>query len=418
MDPAIVSTGEAGTTAGPAPAVLIPPDEHMGLDIARSLAGRGVPVFGLDDDPASPTRHSRFCRVVPGPGLRAGEETFLERLLTFGRSLGRPAVLFPLSDEHVLFCSRRREALRGSYELVLASPDTVERLTSKQGLAELAARHGIPAPRTVFVHTAAEVEQAARAVPFPAILKPVEGAAWHTSRAGKALRRGLFDGRAKVLLCRSAAELRAAWRVAAPFDPRLIVQEVIPGEDSRLAYISFYLDRDSRPLGFFAGRKLRVIPTGFGSASFVRSFRDPRLEAAARRLLAATRYRGLGGIEFKLDPRDDTYKLIEFNTRFGMWDGLGTRCGVDLPWLAYRDTLGQAVEPCPEWRQGVLWLDWQRDLRAALEYWRKGELSPGEWLRSLRGEKMWAIYSLRDWKPGAFFTLQLARRLGQRLLGR
>ena len=408
----------ARPAAGPAPVVLIPPDEHMGLDIARSLAGHGVPVYGMDDDLRSPARYSRFCRVVPGAGLQAGEQAFLGRLLSFGRSLGRPAVLFPLSDEHVLFCSRHRESLLGVYELVLADPGTLERLTSKQGLAELAEQHRIPSPRTAFVDSEAGIERAARLVPFPAILKPVEGASWHTPLAERALRGSRFDGRAKVLLCRTPAELLASWRTAAVFDPRLIVQEVIPGEDSRLAYISFYLDRDSRPLGLFAGRKLRVIPTGFGSASFVRSFRDPRLEEAALRLLSAVRYRGLGGIEFKLDPRDDTYKLIEFNTRFGMWDGLGTRCGMDLPWVAYLDTVGEKVEPCLEWRQGVIWLDWQRDLRAALEYWRKGELSPAEWLRSLRGEKMWAIYSLRDWKPGAFFTLQLARRFGRRLIGR
>ena len=33
--------------------------------------------------------------------------------------------------------------------------------------------------------------------------------------------------------------------------------------------MSAYLDRQSRPLAVFAGRKLRVVPTGFGSASYV-----------------------------------------------------------------------------------------------------------------------------------------------------
>ncbi len=402
---------------GPAPAVLIPPDEHMGLDIARSLAGRAVPVYGLDGGPPSPARYSRCCRFVRSPRLQGGEAAYLQHLLDFGRSLHRPAVLFPLSDEHALFCSRHRDALQERFELVLADPAMLESLSSKHGLALLAERYGIPAPKTIFVTSCAEADAAARRIPYPAILKPVEGSSWHTPLAEKTLRQGLLGSRAKVVLCRDAAELRSAYRMVAPLSPRLIVQEVIPGEDSRLAYISFYLDRLSRPLGLFAGRKLRVIPIGFGSASYVRSFRDPALEEPALRLLAATGYRGLGGIEFKKDPRDETYKLIEFNTRFGMWDGLSVRCGVDLPWLAYRDTLHLPVEPQTAWREGVIWLDWQRDLRAALEYWRRGLLSPGGWLRSLRGEKMWAIYSRRDWGPGAAFTFSLIRKLWRRVSG-
>jgi predicted ATP-grasp superfamily ATP-dependent carboligase len=246
-------------------------------------------------------------------------------------------------------------------------------------------------------------------------LKPIESTYWHTPEITRLLRHGLLAGRAKVVLCRTPAELVDAYRRIAAYDDRLVVQEVIPGDDARLAYIAFYLDRRSVPLGFFAGRKLRVIPTGFGSASYVRSFRDPELEDVALTLLSTVRYEGLGGLEFKKDPRDERYKLIEFNTRFGMWDGLGARCGVDLAHLAYCDTLGDAAQPADGYREDVIWVDWQRDLRAAIAYRQQGKLSTAEWLRSLRGEKMWAIYSADDWRPGAAFTLGLAQKAWRRL---
>jgi predicted ATP-grasp superfamily ATP-dependent carboligase len=73
------------------------------------------------------------------------------------------------------------------------------------------------------------------------------------------------------------------------------------------------------------------------------------------------------------------------------------------------------VEPQLTYRDNVIWVDWQRDLRAAIAYWRKGQLSFGEWLRSLQGEKMWAIYSKDDWRPGAAFTFTLVRRMWQRI---
>jgi D-aspartate ligase len=399
-----------------APAVVTPLDDHMGLDIARSLAGHGVTVYGIDSDPHVPGRYSRACRFMLGPDPDGnGGAEYLQFLVDFGKRLTNKAVLFPLSDRHVLLCSRDRSALSDHYEFVMPEHDTLEKLTTKDGLQMLARQHAIPAPRTFFPRDASDVEVVANSVLYPVVLKPTESTYWHTPRMTYLLRRGLLDARAKVVLCRDSNELLQAYQRIAAIDDRLVVQEVIPGEDSRLVYFSFYLDRQSKPLAVFAGRKHRVIPTGFGSASYVRSFYDADLTQSAFALLFATHYRGLGGIEFKQDPRDETYKLIEVNTRFGMWDGLSVKCGIDLPYIAYCDALGLPVEPRCHYRTEVIWIDWQRDVRAAVAYWRQGRITLGQWLRSLRGDKMWAIYSRDDWRPGVAFTLGLVRKMWDRM---
>ncbi len=400
-----------------APAVVTPLDEHMGLDIARSLAKRGIAVYGVDHDPAAPGRYSRCCRFVLGPDpKRNGGADYVQFLVDFGRRLGSRSVLYPLSDEHVLLISRHRDVLQEHYDYVMPDHHTVERLLTKDGLLGIAQECNIPAPQTMIVRDGRDIEAIATHITYPAILKPTESTYWHTPQITRLLRAGPLDARAKVILCQNADELLKAYHSIAAYDDRLVVQEVIPGEDSRLAYFSFCLDRQSRPIGLFAGRKHRVVPIGFGSASYARSCHDPELVEAGLRLLAATHYQGLGGIEFKRDPRDGQYKLIEVNVRFGMWDGLSVRCGVDLPYLAYRDAQCLPVEPQLSYRAGVAWIDWQRDVRASLAYWRRGQLSLAEWLQSLRGEKMWAIYSRDDWRPGAAFTLTLARRLGERIM--
>ena len=97
-----------------------------------------------------------------------------------------------------------------------------------------------------------------------------------------------------------------------------------------------------------------------------RSFHDPELDEVSLRLLSATGYKGLGGVEFKKDPRDECYKLIEFNTRLGLWDCFGMRCGVDIPYIAYCDALEQPVTPQRTYREGMFWVDFQRDARAFL----------------------------------------------------
>jgi len=418
-----------------APAVVTPLDEHMGLDIARALGQRGIPVYGVDSDRSVPGRHSKYVRFVHGPDPHTAETEFVQFLRELGGQLGERAVLYPLSDRHVLIVSRHRAALQEFYEFVMPAHEIMEQLTTKDGLQAAALQSGVPVPQTLHVGAPSSrrepgsdglgnsIVDIAECVTYPVILKPPESTYWHKPEIARQLRSGLLSGRAKVVRCETPAELQQAYERLAVYDNRLVVQEVVPGEDGRLVYFSFYFDRESRPLAIFAGRKHRVIPTGFGSASYVRSFYDEELKNRAFQLLESVGYQGLGGLEFKRDPRNGEYQLIEFNTRFGMWDGLGARCGVDLAYVAYRDALRLPVEPevssagAVKYREGVIWVDWQRDLRAAVEYRRKGELSFGEWLGSLRGEKMWAIYERDDWKPGAAFTLGLATTLWGRLTG-
>ncbi len=397
------------------PAVLCPLDDHMGLDIARSLSSKGIKVYGIDRETRIPGRHSNALTFIHCPYSEKSEErAYIDFLIEFGRSLGTEAVLYPLSDRHVLLASQYRDELAPYYKYVMAPHDTMVDLTTKDGLDAVSQEFSIPAPITFFLSADTDIRAIADKVPFPAILKPTESTYWHTQEITQLLRKGLFQGRAKVVECDNSAELIEAFEMIAAYDPRMIVQEVIPGEDGRLVYAAFYMNRDSEPLGYFSGRKHRVIPTGFGSASFVETFDDPVLKELVFRTLSATQYQGLGGLEFKQDPRDGVYKLIEFNTRFGMWDGLGVRVGVDLPYISYRDALGLPVEPHFEFREGMKWVDWQRDFRAFLDYRKKGELSFGQWWRSLKGPKMFAIYSSGDLRPGFAFTWELVRKLASR----
>lgn len=402
-----------------APAIVTPLDEHMGLDIARSLGRRGIPVFGIDSDTSAPGKHSKYCRFVESPDpAQDGGAAYVQFLVDFGKKLGKRAVLFPLSDKHVLICSRERAILSQYYEYVMPDHETVVNLTTKDGLNSIAEKYGIPAPRTIFLCKGQQIESAIEQVIFPVILKPTESTYWHCPEITNILHNGLWGGRAKVVLCKNREELMMAYNLIAAHDDRLIVQEVIPGEDSRLVYFSVYFNRQSQPLGIFAGRKHRIIPTGFGSASYVRSLYDEELKEAAFKLLCSVGYKGLGGVEFKKDPRDDRYKLVEFNSRFGMWDGLGAKCGVDLGYIAYCDTVNLPVDPVLTYRENVIWFDLERDIRAAIEYRRTGQLSFDQWLRSLRGEKMWGVYAKDDLGVNVAYTFWMTGKFVGRLINK
>ena len=407
---------------------------YLGLGLVRALGREGVRVYALDPHAEALGMNSRFCRPVLTPDVKQDAGRYLEFLLDFGRTLPTKAVLYPTGDPTVVLFSRERERLSEFYHYVAPDHATVLKLLTKDGLDAVAREHGIPAPRTVIPPDRAAVEAAAGELQYPVILKPAESHAWKAKAIVDLIGVGT-----KVIPCATADELLARYDALRECGmrnadcglkseianrkseicnaPAVIIQEIIPGEDERLVYFCFYMSRESEPLGVFAGRKTRVLPPGFGSASYVESMEDPALTEVALRLLRAVRYRGLGGVEFKLDPRDGVYKLIEFNVRFGLWDALSARCGVNLAHIAWRDALGLPVEPQLRYRTGVKWVSIQRDLSAFRLYRQQGKLTVGRWLRTLVGEKMWAVFAWDDLAPflasaPGYVWERLAPRLG------
>ena len=70
-------------------------------------------------------------------------------------------------------------------------------------------------------------------------------------------------------------------------------------------------------------------------------------------------------MEFKRDPRDGRFCLMEVNARHWKWHGLAARCGVNLSYVAYRDAIG---DPYIARRQqdGVKWIVANKDVPLAL----------------------------------------------------
>ncbi|MFQ5561285.1 MAG: hypothetical protein ACE5FU_11980, partial [Nitrospinota bacterium] len=166
-----------------------------------------------------------------------------------------------------------------------------------------------------------------------------------------------------------------------------------------LFYACFYVDKKGEVPGFFLGRKLRLFPIRFGSASFVEAVEHQELREKISVFLSKIKYNGLGGIEFKRDQRDGSFQLIEFNVRYGLWDVMGARCGVDLALMAYKDAVCEPVPFVSTYRTGVKWISLERDIAAFLGYKKEGILSTSSWIRSLIGQKQCAVFDWRDLSP-------------------
>jgi predicted ATP-grasp superfamily ATP-dependent carboligase len=134
-----------------------------------------------------------------------------------------------------------------------------------------------------------------------------------------------------------------------------MVQELLPGGDDELYTLGSYLAKDGEPLGLFCGRKLRQTPREIGNCRVGEAVWVDEVVEQGLTLLNRIGFHGISQVEFKRDPRDGRYKLMEVNPRLWQWHGLAAACGVDLVRIAYRDLLGDRPTPVRMRGAGKRW---------------------------------------------------------------
>ncbi len=385
---------EAGSTA---PAVVLQASYACGLGIIRDLGRHGVPVAAMDPDPEALGFRSRYAAGLVCPDPLDDEEAFLAFLEEFGRSLPQPAVVFPSHDEYIWPLSRHAERLAPSFIVPFSRWAVMQRVHDKRAQLEAAWRTGADTPKTVFVESGSELAAAADEVRFPAVLKPVDSLAFKLR-----FHRHIID-------VDSPAELE---RVYDKVDDLglLILQERIPGGEDELWTVGSYLDASSRPRAVFCGRKLRQYPHSGGSCLAGVGAWDQRLVDTALRLLQELRFHGVSQVEFKRDPRDGRFCLMEINARHWKWHGLAAASGVNLSLAAYRDVTGEP-SLAPRQTDGVKWIVANKDVPLAILEIARRERRAGEYLRSLRGTRIDGLHSLNDPMPGGVNAFRVAHQV-------
>ncbi len=383
------------------PAVVLGVFDATGLGVIRDLAQAGIPVLALDTNPRAIGFTSRYPARGVCPDPHYDEAAFIQCLLDIGRKLPQRAVLLPCQDDCVFACARHAGALEERFLLPFSSWPIMQTLASKEAQVEAARKAQVGVPQTAFIHDESDLEAAAQAVPFPALLKSSEHLA---------LRRRHFG---KVVRVTRKEELPEQYRRIAGTGP-LLLQEVVPGGHDALLTLLCYLDRDSRPLAMFTRRKLREHPRGgFGVARFGESVWMQDVADSGLRLLQEIGYHGVAGVEFKRDPRDGRLKLMEVNARHEMWHGFASALGISVSVAAYLDAVGRPLV-APRQIDGPRYIWATRDLPESVQDVLQGRMSVLQWLASLRGVKFDLMLSLRDPVPGVYqpavFGLRALRR--------
>jgi len=342
LDTALVCSAESKTRQQDVGALVVGGD-HPGLAIARSLGRRHIPVILLEDKHCISVYSRYATRVVRVKDLLDPQQT-VDSVLEVGRRLGlRDWVLFPTRDETVMAFSLHRQRLAEFFRVTSPDWESTRQMWDKNNTYKLAEQLGIPAPRTWTVHSREELSSLYSNLPLA--IKP-------------AIKENFFYATgAKAWRANTPEDLHRLFEAAAKSIPpsEITIQEIIPGEGERqLSYCAFM--RDGHVHSSLTAKHLREYPREFGrAATYVETVEVPEIEELSLRFLRAVNFYGIVEIEFKQDPRDDQYKILDVNARAWGFHGLGRLAGVDFPYLLFADQLGRPVEPCKA-KTGVGWM--------------------------------------------------------------
>ncbi len=359
---------------------------YQGLGIVRSLGRRGVPVCIIDDE-SSISRFSRYATHSVKVANLLDEQKTIDSIMDVGRRLGLDGwVLYPTRDETVAAFSRYRSKLIELFRVPTSNWSTVQWAWDKRNTYRLAQDLGIPTPRTWYPSDPGELEQIEADLPLA--IKPAIKEHF------------IYATKAKAWRANTREELVDRFKQAASLvEPgEVMVQELVPGDGrQQFSYCAFF--KEGQAIGSMVAQRRRQHPPEFGRAStFVETIDLPLLETLSKRFLKEIDYYGLVEMEYKLDPRDGQYKLLDVNARTWGYHTLGPRAGVDFPYLLFADQVGEPVETSRA-KIGVKWIRLVTDISTGVVEILHGDLNWRVYLKSLRGIQVESVFSREDPLP-------------------
>ena len=269
---------------------------------------------------------SRLVRVAVQDPAFAQDTVFTATLLGLAaQHPGKTRLLVPCADGYTRLLARHADALREAYRFACPPPEAVEALSDICGRVE-------------------------QKLGYPVIVKPADSDAWARCR---------FPGKRKVYLAGDAAALGAVLDAVcrSSYCGAILLQEYIPGPDTRLGVVNAYCARDGSVPWLVQGQPLLQERTPEGTGNYAAVLVEPVRQDTAlldtlRGLLQAAGWRGYANFDLKYDRRSEPV-LFELNPRPGRASFYCDAAGAPLAGPLVEDLLCRSPVTPPRLRPAV-----------------------------------------------------------------
>jgi predicted ATP-grasp superfamily ATP-dependent carboligase len=375
--------------------VLLTGGDEIGvLGALRGLHQAGYTTWVQASSGRSYAARSRAAAgTIEAPDPRADPDGFVSILAAAAERHRIGAVLPGTEAGLIALAPQKRRFGAAGVSVGVPDADVVERATSKELLAELAAHVGLTMPPTTRLDLAM-LESVDCALDLPVVVKPLRS---DTPLPGGGLRHDT------PTLARSTVELRAAISTSAGGEA--LIQPFLPGEIYGVCGVAW--NGETVCTVHQIGR--RIWPRDCGMVSYAETVAlDRELDARVRALVAAIGWSGIFQLQLLLH-RGNLY-AIDFNPRVYISISLAVAAGLNLPaaWAALLLGAEHAEHSGSGYATGTRWRSEPDDPRSILRGFRAGERRRSLLAVLPRPRTTHAVFSWRDPAP-IVTTLETAR---------
>ena len=359
-----------------------------GLPAIRSLGQKGIPVVLVTIDKRDIGSCSKYVGetvIAPHPGRSSKE--FISFLLN-NSTKWKNGLLIPSDDYSVTALAQNKAELSEHYIVTVPEWNVIKKCVNKKLTYETAKKANIPIPKTVFPDSLEYLDEHKDEFVYPCLLKPS-----FSQKFVEELKVG------KMFKIKNFEELKSKFILANKRGLDMMITELIPGDCDQLYAYHAYRSLDGEILAEFIHRKLRQSPPDFGVAVVGETTYTPEVIDIGRKFLKELSYTGLCAVEFKKDHRDGKFKLIEINARSSFATNFAVNCGVDSPWVMYKDLVGHEKIKMNTYDIGLKWIHLSSDLVCFFTYRKEYRWKFREYVNVYKGERTFATFDPQDLRP-------------------
>lgn len=327
--------------------LVLDAEAKTGPTTVRTLGREGVRVLvAAPPGPVAPAQRSRYAaaRLTHPDPLRHPDG--LIEWLEAAVGEHRPDCVLPMTEYTIRALDRHRDLFAGSTALALPPTEALPIAFDKERLLALAATLDISEPRTWRPASLDEAYALAEGLPYPVYVKARES--YSSASKNPRFARGRF--------AHTPEDYRRLYEELDGLSALPLVQEAVPGHVFKIDAVY----AGGKPVDLFCQEVFRTWPISGGYGVMRRSVAPNDAPAQeAQRLMAALDWTGPAEVEFIMDERDGTPRLLEINGRFWASVEFAHLCGVPIAPDTVRVAMGLEPQGATSYREGarMRWLE-------------------------------------------------------------
>ena len=347
--------------------------------------------------PSGPSYHSKITIYEHDTRIDT-DAYFLERIGKFAEEhKDKKIILMAASDGYAAQIMRNREKLGDNIIAPYPNYELMEYLQRKDNFYQLCDKHGVDYPGTIIYDQSMGLDFEMN-FPYPVILKPSDSISYWEHP---------FATQNKIYTIKDRKELEKVIRdiYGAGYTDKLIIQDMIPGNDEYMRVLTSYSDRNGKVKMMCLGHVLleEHTPHGLGNHAVIITEPNEELMMKVKNLLEDLHYVGFSNFDIKYDRRDGKYRFFEINTRQGRSNYYVTGSGFNVAKYVVEEYVYGKELPLEFAKEEHLWMTVPKAV--AFKY-IKEEANREKMRRLLKEKKMVnPVFKRGDFKPRRYLAM-------------